>query len=135
MLMRVKTSNRLWLPPQFLIILLFVGVLNAGTVSSDVSGKWTGVLHMVAPDIGTWDETAVMILKQHGDDVTGTIGESEEQRLPLKNGRMSGVVLTIEMETNPVAFRLMVEGNKLTGDILDARDHTTILGHAELTRK
>ena len=120
---------------RLLTILLFVGILNARAGSADVSGKWSGILHLVAPDVGAWDQTAVLILKQSGDDVTGTIGESEEQRLPLKKGRMSGDVLTIEMETNPVAFSLKMEGNKLRGDILDARDHTTILGHADLTRK
>ena len=124
-------ARRWW----FLTILLFVGLLNVRAGSADVSGKWSGILHLVAPDVGTWDQTAVLILKQSGDDVTGTIGESEEQRLPLKKGRMSGNVLTIEMETNPVAFSLKMEGNKLTGDILDAQDHTTILGQADLTRK
>jgi hypothetical protein len=120
---------------RFLTILLFVGLLNARAGSADVSGKWRGILHLVTPDVGAWDQTAVLILKQSGDDVTGTIGESEEQRLPLKKGRMSGDVLTIEMETNPVEFSLKMEGHKLRGDILDARDHATILGRADLTRK
>ena len=119
----------------FLTILACLGILSSVALGADVTGEWFGVFHVVTPDGGKRDDKAVLILKQQGDEVTGSLGETEEKQFPFKKGKMNGNMLTIEMDGNPVLFTLKLDGNKLTGELRDPQTPSKILGQVDLTRK
>jgi|SRR5882757_7939347 len=120
---------------NWLIIIVLFGAFGSVAAGGDVSGKWVGVFHVTAPDGSKRDDKAVVILQQQGNEVTGSLGETEEKQFPFKKGKMNGNVLTIEMDRNPVVFTLKLEANKLTGEIRDAEDTSKVLGQVDLTRK
>ncbi len=121
-----------WRP--FLNVLALAAILPPVALAADITGKWYGVFHVVTEQAAKRDDKAVLILKQQGDEVTGTLGATEENQLPFKKGKMTGNVLSIEMDGNPVVFTLKLDGNKLTGDIRDAQDRSKVLGQVDLTR-
>ena len=60
-------------------ILLCVVVLAAfagfAVADVNVTGKWSGSCNVIGPDGQTKDSTAVLVLKQNGSEITGTVSQ------------------------------------------------------------
>lgn len=65
-----------------------------GTRSVDVSGKWSGDWE-IGPDGGPGPH--YMILKQNGDEVTGTAGPNPDMQIAIQNGAMRDGHLTFKI--------------------------------------
>jgi hypothetical protein len=86
---------------------------------ADVTGTWSGSMAMTR-DGETKDDTAYLVLKQTGSEVTGTIGPTAEKRLTITKGTAEGSNVYIEAVVegeNKLVLRLKLEGEKLTGDL------------------
>jgi hypothetical protein len=97
----------------FLCLLLFA--LATANAAADVSGRW-----QVSISLGGETMTGVALLKQTGDEVTGSIGVDERNQHPL-DGVVKGNLITLTTHPRPgrtVAFDkcyLTVDGEKMTG--------------------
>ena len=98
------------------VMFLALSVANVANVgAADVTGRWK-----VTMSNGDETITGVALLKQTGDNVTGSIGPDERNQHPL-DGVLKGNLLTLT--TNPrrgrtVAFDkcyLTVDGERMTG--------------------
>ena len=68
--------------------------------------------------------SALLILKQTGDVVTGTGGENDSDRHEITNGKVTGNTVTFEIQQGDrtMKFVLTLEGDKLTGQVTRERD-------------
>ena len=99
---------------------LLSAVLVAVLAAVDVSGTWTGTL---TPD-GQEAGPALLVLRQEGAAVTGTVGGGENDRLPIRKGTIENDVVTLEVETpaGVMKFVLKQNGDELTGAVTRERD-------------
>jgi hypothetical protein len=98
-------------------LMILVGLVAAPLVAADVAGDWQVTITM--PD-GTI--TGKASLKQQGEKVTGWVGPSETDPIPV-DGILKGNKLTLKTHPQPgrtVAFdvcEMTVGGNKMAGTI------------------
>jgi len=100
-----------------LLVALFT--LVAAMHAADVTGTWSGSLAMTKGD-ETKDDSAYLVLKQTGTEITGTIGPNADKRLTITKGSADGNSVYIEAIVegdNKLVLRLKVEGDKLVGDL------------------
>jgi hypothetical protein len=119
---------------------LIIGLLAvaASVYAADVTGTWAGPLSM-SNGSETREDTALLVLKQEGGAVTGSIGPNEERRYNITKGTSDGTNVYIEAVVqgeDKMVLRLKLEGEKLTGD-LKAEGPTAppITGKMSLTKK
>jgi len=97
--------------------------LAALAFAADLTGQWTGSFDMTAADGSANPSTAYLDLKVSGSTVTGTIGPSQEQQHPIKNGKLDGKKLTFEIggDDHPaIKFDLVYEGDTIKGTAIQA---------------
>ncbi|MEP6716409.1 MAG: TIGR03435 family protein [Terriglobia bacterium] len=70
--------------------------------ATDVSGKWSGFPIYVT-------------LKQDGNKVTGSAGESEDDQIPFQNGVIEDDHLTLKF--GPMDISFVVNGDQMTGEL------------------
>jgi hypothetical protein len=96
-------------------LLAFVAIVHA----ADVTGTWSGTMAMTKGD-ETKDDSAYLVLKQTGAEITGTIGPNADKRLEITKGTADGNSVYIEAVVegdNKLVLRLKVDGDKLIGDL------------------
>ncbi len=100
-------------------LLCAVAVLSAALWAGDVTGTWSGPLEMKR-DGETKADSAYLVLKQSGNEVTGTVGPNEEKRRPITKGTAEGDNIYLEAVVegdNKMVFRLKLDGDKLSGEL------------------
>jgi hypothetical protein len=100
-------------------LLLAVLTLAASAFAADVTGTWTGPMTM-SNGGETRDDSALLVLKQEGNAVTGTIGPNEERRYNITKGTVDADNINIEATVegeNKIVLRLKLAGEKLSGDL------------------
>jgi hypothetical protein len=119
---------------------LIIGLLAlaASVYAADVTGTWAGPLTM-SNGGETREDTALLVLKQEGGAVTGSIGPNEERRYNITKGTSDGTNVYIEaviQGEDKMVLTLKLEGEKLAGD-LKAEGPTAppITGKMTLTKK
>ena len=119
---------------------LVVGLLALAALmhAADLTGTWSGSVAMTKGD-ETRDESAYLILKQTGAEITGTIGPNADNRLKITKGSADGNSVYIEAIVegdNKMVLRLKVDGGKLVGE-LKAEGPTAppITGKLSLTKE
>ena len=103
---------------------LIAGLLLAGSLSAapaDVTGKWEGSVTATREDGTPVNDRAVIILKQKGGEITGTIGGGDNDQHPITTGTIEGdkVTITATHTTNGREFRLelTVNGDEMKGTV------------------
>ena len=88
--------------------------------AADVTGNWKGTLIPENRD----PASALVILKQTGDVVTGTGGHDESDRHEITNGKVTGNTVTFDIQQGErtMRFVLTLDGDTLTGQITRERD-------------
>ncbi len=119
-----------------LAILAFSGISAFG---ADLSGKWSGTFDMIR-DGEKRSAAALMILKQEGGKITGSVGPNAEQQFPIKAGTIeeSRVHLEVVPDQGPavVKFDLTLEGDDhLSGDLAGEGGEGTFKGKIDLKRE
>ena len=100
-------------------MLLVLLTLVVSAIAADVTGTWSGPMKMKMGD-ETRDDSALLILKQSGGTVTGTIGPNDERRYDITKGTIDGENVHLEANIqgdNKLVLDLKVEGEKLTGNL------------------
>jgi hypothetical protein len=126
--------RKTWLTPIFIVLVCGPLLGFSDSTTLDLTGKWIGTFHVLPQGGGPREDKAVLILKQQGGVVTGTLGPAESSQMPFRRGRITGNALRIEMQGNRVVFILTLDGDKLTGEIRDADHEGKILAHVDLKR-
>ena len=100
---------------RVLSYLLFALTLSA----ADVTGKWEGTVEFKRPDGTPGGGSAFLNLKQSGQEVTGTAGESADEQVPIEKGKIDGEKLTFEINADERVFKLelTLTGDKLEGQV------------------
>ena len=82
----------------------------------DISGTWTGKTIITKEGAPPSEEGLHAVLKQHGSEITGTVGPSVERQFPINTGKVE----TSEQETT-VSFESGRRGHKLffTAQLVD----------------
>ncbi len=109
----------------------------AGTVKENVSGKWAGSFEMTAPDGSVQHDTAVMILKQDGSVVTGSVGQTEDKQTEISNGKADGPQIQFTMDTHhgmSMVFHLRTENDHLKGDAEGATSGGNVSAKVDVSR-
>lgn len=88
---------------------------------ADVSGKWLGRIEITAPGGNVEHDTALLLLKQQGASITGSIGRSEAQQSPIEAGSMEGAdahfIIRIH-DGMAMTFHLHLDGDLLQGEAI-----------------
>jgi hypothetical protein len=92
-------------------------MLGLSAAAADVTGKWTGSFKVTSGD--GQDETALLVLKQTGMVITGTVGPNEDEQHTITKGSIDGDKITLEVveaETR-VRLDLVLTGERIVGDV------------------
>jgi hypothetical protein len=100
---------------------LFLLAVMAFALTADVNvtGRWEGTFSAIGPDGGTKDSGALLLLKQNGTEITGTIGPDENERYTIQKGRIEGSKITLELQDNEgrsIRFDLALVDGRIKGD-------------------
>lgn len=88
--------------------------------AADVTGKWRG--YVIRPD-GNRQTDLILEVAKDGDAIKGTVGPSDEDPRPLKDGKLEGDKLTFRVEAGSdeekIVFDvvLIAEGDELKGEV------------------
>jgi hypothetical protein len=105
------------------MLIAAVGLMLTLAVNApvDVTGKWKGTVTSQRQDGSPDEDSAMVILEQKGDTVTGTLGGDEADQHPISSGTIKGNILTLlaKHSTNGREFRveLTVEKDVLKGTV------------------
>ena len=92
------------------LILPVAFVLAASTLSAfqtkpvDVTGVWTGTFTPITATESSGQPTTLHLdLKQKGEEVSGTVGETPDRQLPIANGKVTTVkgVMSLTFDVTP----------------------------------
>jgi hypothetical protein len=100
-----------------IILVCLAAAVLCTAAAVDLTGRWTGRFTMIGPN-GETDETpALLILKQEGATITGTVGPDENQRFPVTKGSIEGDKITLEAdhEGHNLKFDLMLASGRIKG--------------------
>jgi hypothetical protein len=120
-----------------LVIFVAMAALAVLAVADvDVTGKWSGSFNATGPNGETKESTALLVLKQSGSDITGTVGPNEDEQFPIQKGKIEGDKITIEADHDgqSIKFDLVLASGRITGDAQMARDGQTMKAKIDVTR-
>jgi len=122
----------------FVCVLLLLG-LALSAAAADVSGKWSGSFTITGPNGETKDAEALLVLKQNGSEITGTVGPNESERFAIAKGKIEGDKITMETAEGGggpvIKFELRLEGDHIKGDAAGEHDGQTMKAKLDLTRE
>ena len=116
-------------------ILLLGAVALVAAPDNNVTGKWTGSFSVTGPE-GSKDGTAVLMLKQTGSEVAGTVGPNEGEQYTIKTGKMEGdkITLVVEDEGRSIKFDLVLAADRITGNADLTHDGQTAKAKLDVAR-
>ena len=116
-----------------LILGLLAGIAIADT---NVTGKWLGTFKMIGQDSDGHDSAAVLMLKQNGSEITGTVGPDEGEQHTIMKGKIEGdkITILVEDEGHTVTFALVAAADRITGDVSIIHEGQTRNAKLDVTR-
>ena len=116
-----------------LALLLMAPVAGA---QIDLTGTWSGPFLMTV-DGETHDNTALMVLKQKGNELTGTAGSSEERQWPIVKSKVDGASAEFDVQSEGplVHFSVKLVDGHLKGDVKAEFEGQKLTGTVDLQRK
>jgi hypothetical protein len=117
-------------------LLMLAAVCVAVAAGADVSGKWSGTFKATGQDGENHDSSALLLLKQTGSEITGTIGPHEGEQHAISKGTIEGDKITIESADGAVVIKLdlVLTGDRLAGDVTANGEGRTMKGKLDVTR-
>jgi hypothetical protein len=100
-------------------IFILAALCVMAAAAADITGKWTGTFALTRPDGETRDTTALLVLKQTGSEVTGTVGPNEGEQHAITKGSIDGdkIALLVEADGRVVKFDLVLASDKISGNV------------------
>lgn len=87
--------------------------------AADVTGKWEGKISGTRGDGSKQEDTALLVLKQKNNEITGTIGGNDNDQHAITKGTIEGdkITITAKHATQDREYRLelVLKGNEMTG--------------------
>jgi hypothetical protein len=121
---------------KFLCFLMLAALAGVAMADVDVTGKWSGSFNMTGPNGETKDTGALLMLKQNGTEITGTVGPSEDEQFDIQKGKIDGGKITLEVDHDghTIKFDLLLAGGHLTGEVNLSGDGETRMAKLDVTR-
>jgi hypothetical protein len=121
---------------RLLLCAVLLAVLgSSAAAAADVTGKWTGSFKIISGD--GQDETALLVLKQTGTAISGTVGPNEDEQHAITRGSIDGDKITIEVvdgETR-VKLDLVLTGERIVGDVaVNGEEGRSLKGKIDVKR-
>ena len=115
-----------------LLIALSVLVLTSALTAAELTGKWTGTLS----EAGQEGHSALLVLKQTGNELSGTAGPNEEKQFPIQNGKVDGDKVTFDVDAGgpKMHFELTASEKRLTGNVRGEHEGETLNAKLDLTK-
>jgi hypothetical protein len=84
----------------------------------NVTGNWSGTFTMIGPNGETKDSTALLVLKQTGAEITGTVGPDENERYNIAKGTIDGNKISLDVAEgdHQIRFELVLAEDSIKGD-------------------
>ncbi|HMC60180.1 MAG TPA: hypothetical protein VKJ01_13385 [Candidatus Solibacter sp.] len=120
----------------FACFLLLLG-LALSAAAADITGNWSGSFNITRPDGETKEAEALLVLKQNGSEITGSVGPNENERHPIAKGKIEGDKITLETAEGDgpaIKFELVLEGDHIKGGATAEHDGQTMKAKLDLTR-
>jgi hypothetical protein len=119
-----------------LLFVLMTALAGVALADTDVTGKWSGSFNATGPNGETKETGAVFMLKQNGADITGTVGPTEEDQLPIQKGKIEGDKITLETDHDghTMTFSLVLASGRIKGEAQMSRDGQTMKAKIDVTR-
>jgi len=101
-----------------LLCLLVLGVTGIASADVNVSGKWSGSFNITRDNGESKDSTAILVLKQNGAEITGSVGPTEDEQFTIKTGKIDAGKITFEVDEHGHAlkFNLVLADDRITGE-------------------
>jgi len=108
----------------------------AAAAGADVSGKWSGSFKATGPDGESHDGTALLVLKQTGSEVTGSVGPHDGEQHAITKGKIEGDKITLESSDGGVVIKLdlVLTGDRIAGDVTANGEGRTMKAKLDVTR-
>jgi hypothetical protein len=118
----------------FVMLAALAGVVLADV---DVTGKWSGSFNATGPNGETKETNALLLLKQTGTDITGTVGPDENEQFAIQKGKIEGdkITLAVDHDGMTMRFDLAVNAGRITGEVQMSRDGQTRNAKIDVSRK
>jgi hypothetical protein len=90
---------------------------------------------MTGPD-GDKEGAALLILKQSGTDITGTVGPSEDEQFTIQKGTIEGNKITLEADHggHTMKIDLVLADDRITGEARMDADGQTLKVKIDVNR-
>ena len=117
----------------FIVVAALAGIAIADT---NVTGKWSGSFNVMDENGGTKESTAVLMLKQSGSEITGTVGPDEGEQHAITKGKIDGDKITLESADGNVSIKLdlALAGDRITGNVSAVGEGRSMKGKIDVTR-
>jgi hypothetical protein len=117
-------------------ILILAALWIATAAAADASGKWTGNFKITGQDGEERDRTALIILKQTGSDITGSVGPHEGEQHPITKGKIEGDKISLESSDGPMVIKLnlVLAGDRISGDVTAEGEGRSLKAKIDLAR-
>lgn len=115
------------------LMLIFSPTLLA---AEDLTGTWSGSFN-ITMNGETREDSAYMVLKQNGSELTGTAGPNSSQQWQIIKGKVEGNKVTFEVQTDQplIRFELMMVDGRLKGQANAELQGTALSAEVDLQRK
>jgi hypothetical protein len=121
---------------RLLCFLVLAAVAIAATADADVTGKWSGSFNLTGPNGETKETTALLVLKQTGTEISGTVGPDEGERIEIQKGKIEGdkIVLEVAQDGATMTFALVLAADRITGEARMSREGQTAHAKVDVSR-
>ena len=120
-----------------LLCFCIIGVFGlVAAPDANVTGNWSGTFKITLPDGQTNKGAALLVLKQSGSDISGTVGPNEGEQHTITKGKIDGdkITLLIEEDGHTIKFDLALAADHITGNADIAHDGQTAKAKIDVTR-
>lgn len=102
----------------FLCLFVLAALAGLAMADTNVTGKWSGSFNVTRGDGDSKDSTALLVLKQNGAEITGSVGPNEDEQFPIQTGKIEGdkITLVAEHDGHTIKFDLVLAADRITGD-------------------
>jgi hypothetical protein len=121
----------------FLCLILAAALAGVAMADVDVTGKWSGTLNLAGPNGETKETTALLVLKQTGAEITGTVGPNEEQQFPIQKGKIEADVITLQADHDghTLTLDLKLVSGRITGEVSMTGDGQSMKAKLDVGRQ
>ena len=120
-----------------LLCVLLLSAFALSAADTDISGTWSGSFAITGPGGETKGDTAWLVLKQNGNQVTGTAGPNQDEQYAIAKGTMDGNKLTLDVDHDgeKIQIILVLADGHLKGDATMSHEGQTMTAKVDVTRE